>query len=276
MEVKWLVEDYERDGSLESLINEIKLQGMQCEVVKYHPFESGTYDQYGDDECVVFFGSLNLARQLQREKGWVPGAYCNFKNFECSTYYSYWGKYLLNDDYIMMPLMEFYRKRKSIYNWYGHFDNVFMRPNSGAKTFNGAVFPLHDLDSEMELIHSYSGMPVDEIIVVISTPKVIDFEWRLVVADRKIVSASRYKKMGKVNISNDCEVGAMHFAGLIADEEWQPDRAYTLDICRSGDEYFLLEANSFSCSGLYDCSLAPIVRSVSKIALDEWREYQEV
>ena len=62
-------------------------------------------------------------------------------------------------------------------------------------------------------------------------------------------------------------------AQRIAKEEWQPDKAYTLDVCKSNGEYFMLEANSFSCSGLYKCPPEPIVKSVSEAALKEWKEY---
>ena len=66
---------------------------------------------------------------------------------------------------------------------------------------------------------------------------------------------------------------AWSLASKIVKEEWQPDRAYTLDICLSDGKYSLLEANSFSCSGLYACPVEPIVREVSRIALEEWKEY---
>ena len=174
MEVKWIVEQYDTDTALKSLIKEVSKQGMECQVVKYVPFQAGRYNLFKDEDCVVFYGSLNLARQLQREKGWVPGSYCNFKNFECTTYFSHFGKYLFNNDYIMMPLMDFYRKRKDIYAEFGRYSGcIFMRPNSGGKTFNGAVYPFDELDSEMNQIESYGGLPMDQILTIISSPKVI-------------------------------------------------------------------------------------------------------
>jgi len=38
--------------------------------------------------------------------------------------------------------------------------------------------------------------------------------------------------------------GAWSLAQEIAKEEWQPGRAYTLDICKSEGRYYLLEINS--------------------------------
>jgi len=273
MEVKWLIEDFEGDVKLDSLIAEIKKQGMECDVVNYTPFESGEYNKFKDDDCVVFYGSLNLARQLQREKPWIPGSYCNFKNFKCVKYYSHWGKYLLNDDYIMLPLMEFSRKRDYYYEKKGIDNCIFMRPDSGAKTFQGAVYPKDELDFELKTIEGYAGLPLDEILVVISSPKIIKKEFRIVVVDGKPISSSQYKKDGKLDVKEECPVDAWLLAQEIANSEWSPDTAYTLDICKSDGEYFLLEINSFSCSGLYGCAVEPIVKCISKIAASEWKEY---
>jgi hypothetical protein len=278
MKVKWLIEDYEHDSSLQPIMDEIEKQGMEYKIAKYEPWESCKLDHYPDKDCVVFYGTLNLGRQLQGQKGWIPGAYCNFKNLCCKTYYSYWGKYLFNQDYIMMPFLEIKRKQDWVFENYGVDDAIFIRPDSGAKCFTGQLLYKELIDKEYKLYANYAGKPLDEIMTVISSAKVIDKEWRCVVVDKKVVACSQYKKDGKLDISAEwdddmCEV--MFYSQNIADEEWQPDIAYTLDICKSNGEYSLLEANSFSCSGLYECDPEPIVRAVSKAALREWKEHNE-
>jgi hypothetical protein len=275
MKVKWLIEDYEHDSSLQPMMDEIKKQGMELEVVKYEPWESGTFDQYNDEDCVVFYGTLQLGRQLQRQKAWVPGVYCNFKHLCCKHYYSYWGKYLFNQDYIMLPMMEILRRREEIFKQFGVDETIWIRPDSGAKTFTGQTVPLEFLDKEFDLFGNYAGKPLDEIIAVVSSPKVIDAEWRIVIADKKLVSGSQYKKDGKLDISTHVPRTVFWLASKIAQEEWQPDIAYTLDICKSGDEYSLLEANSFSCSGLYENNPASVVKAISSAALKEWKDYFE-
>ena len=277
MDVKWLVEDFEGDGALDPLIAEIKLQGMQCEVVNYTPFQGGEYDQYSNEDCVVFYGSLNLARQLQREKPWVPGPICNFTNMCCKTYYSYWGKYLFNQDYIMLPMLEIKRRREEIFKQFGIDDTIWIRPDSGAKTFAGQTVPLEFLDQEFELFGNYAAKPIDEIIVIISSPKVIDKEWRVVVsAEYGPIAGSLYKEDGKLNIK---ECGSAEVYGYVNDicclSDWHPDKMYTVDVCLSNGELYLLEANSFSCSGLYACDPEPIIEIASKVALEEWKDYQE-
>lgn len=61
---KWLIEKYDNDTFISSLIEEVKNQNMDVEVVKYVPWQGGTYNYFNNDDCVVFYGTLNLARQL--------------------------------------------------------------------------------------------------------------------------------------------------------------------------------------------------------------------
>lgn len=286
MKVKWLIEDYEHDSSLQPLMDEIKKQGMELKVVKYEPWESGEFNQYPNEDCVVFYGTLNLGRQLQKEKGWIPGVYCNFQNLCCITYYSYWAKYLFNSDYIMLPMMEIKRREDYVFDMFGVDDCIFIRPNSGAKTFTGQVLKREEIDQEFKLFGNYAAKPLDQIITVISSAKVIEKEWRFVVINKKVVACSQYRDFAKEKVSDNkkkyelfieegSEIGAKLLVERIAAEEWQPDIAYTLDICKSNGKYSLLEANSFSCSGLYEGKPEPIVKEISKAALEEWEDYNK-
>lgn len=286
MKVKWLIEDYEHDSSLQPLMDEVRKQGMELKVIKYEPWESGEFNQYSNEDCVVFYGTLNLGRQLQKEKGWIPGVYCNFQNLCCITYYSYWAKYLFNSDYIMLPFMEIKRREDYVFDMFGVDNCIFIRPNSGAKTFTGQVLKREEIDQEFKLFANYAAKPLDQITVVISSPKIIEKEWRFVVVDKKVTACSQYRDFAKEKISDSkkeyelfmeegSEIGAKLLVDRIAAEEWQPDIAYTLDICKSNGEYSLLEANSFSCSGLYESKPEPIVKEISKAALEEWEDYNK-
>jgi hypothetical protein len=276
MKAKWLIEDYEHDSSLNPIIDEIKNQGMEYSIVKYEPWASGEFNQYEDNDCVIFYGTLNLGRQLQRDKSWVPGVYCNFKNLCCKTYYSYWAKYLLNHEYIMIPMIEILRRREYVFNNFGKRGCIFIRPDSGAKPITGQVIEYDTLDKEFDLFKAYAGNDLDQIVAVVSSPKNIELEWRFLVVNKKVVAGSQYKKNNRLEISSFFDVEAFELADKIAKEGWQPDRIYTLDICKSNGEYFLLEANSFSCSGLYLCDAKKIVEAVSEAAVTEWEEYYEV
>ena len=175
----------------------------------------------------------------------------------------------------MLPLLELSRRREEIYKKFGIDNCIFMRPNSGAKTFYGNVYPIDELDSEIKLIDGYANQDLDDILVVISSPKIIDREWRIVVAaGYGPISASQYKEGDKLKEEEGCPMEVLDVAYKIAKEEWQPDKIYTVDVCESGGEFSFLEVNSFSCSGLYKCPPKNIVKVASEIAIKEWKEYQ--
>jgi hypothetical protein len=53
---------------------------------------------------------------------------------------------------------------------------------------------------------------------------------------------------------------------------YRPEAAWTIDVCRTvHDNYYVLELNSFSCSGLYKCDKDAVVRAVSRAALEDWQ-----
>ena len=147
MKTHWLVENQVFDEDLEPLIEEIKSQGMTVEEIRYVPFESGNYNAFSDDKCVLFYGSLNLCNQLQKQKPWVPGSWCNLKNFECTTYYAHLGEYLLNGRYIMMPLSELKRRKEELYSTIARGSTLFVRPSTGFKSFSGKPIDVDHFDS---------------------------------------------------------------------------------------------------------------------------------
>lgn len=278
-QVKWLLERDTFGEDLEPVIEAIKRQGFEHKMVTYIPFEGGEYNHFGDDDCVICYGSLNWMSQIRRQKKWV-GAYCTLPNFECTKYYTYFGKYLLNSDYIMMPLAELNRRHLEIAQFLGCRD-YFVRPSTGFKSFTGQVVNSADWEKSTTWINEF-GSP--EEIIIISTIKDICSEYRFVVADKKVIAGSRYKLNGDTEPERyDPSVhypDAIELAQTIAAEEWEPERLYVIDIGAYWDRKFgddalqfkLVEINALSTSGWYDCDAEPIVRETSRIALEEWKD----
>lgn len=278
--VKWIIENQIFDEDLRPMIEEIRSQGMEVEEIRYLPFESGNYDIFPDDTCVVFYGSLNLCRQLQREKPWIPGSWCTLKNFKCSTYYAHFGQYLLNQDYIMLPQAELLRRKDKVFGdrrgvWSLEQSTIFARPDTGFKSFSGGLFVYKNFEKDYEWWDEF-GSP--ESLVIVADLKTIVDEFRFVVADKKIIAGSKYKYCGKLCMErwDDKEhpQEAIELAREIAASDWQPDPMYVIDIASYRDKFHLLEINSFSCSGLYHCDVKPIIEAAKEIAQREWTEYQ--
>jgi hypothetical protein len=172
-------------------------------------------------------------------------------------------------------MLEIQRRREEIFERYGIDNCIFIRPNSGAKTFTGQIIKKEELDKDILAFSNYAAKPIDQILSVVYSPKCIESEYRFVIVDRKVVTGSQYIRNGKTYYSKKYSVESEELAFKIAQEEWQPDISYTLDICKSNGEYYLLEVNSFSCSGLYKCDVEKIVKEISRVALKEWKEYYE-
>ena len=271
MKVSWLVEDFNED--LGPFISEIQRQGHGLEVVKYVPFESGDYNAFTDDQCVIFHGSLNLMRQLQRQKKWVPGGWCDFKNFECTTYYAHFGKYLLNDQYMMMPLAELLRRKcELLEHYHGHF---FVRPSTGFKSFTGQVLFDETFDKDVEWFVEFAK---PEDIVVVSEARTLGMEFRFWVAQKKVIAGSLYKCKGETVYERfdtaKHQIEALQFAERVASEIWEPDPLYVIDVVGYASAWRLLEINSFSCSGIYAADPEPLIREASRIALEQWKEVE--
>jgi hypothetical protein len=271
--VTWLLEDAVFEENIDTLKTELTRQGISFESIKHIPLESDKYKNpkgVDNNGCVLVYGSLNLMRQLLREKSWIPCGYCTLKNFECSKYYTYFGKFLLNQDYMMIPALELLRQKEFIYDKMGVDGCIFVRPSSGFKEFAGATVPFEDMNKNTLGFGFYHENP--ELLTVVTTSKIITKEWRFVVAKKKVITGSQYRLGKDVEpelVETTCEA-ALYAQSIVDAVEWEPDPIYTLDVCESNGELFLLELNGFSTSGLYDCDLEIIVRVASKMAEEDW------
>jgi hypothetical protein len=273
-QVKWLIEDFAPDNKFQDLADEVCRQGMECEVVKYEPFQSGSYNKFKDEDCVIIQSSINLALQLMRQKKWIPGPWLTANNYKCTTYYGYFGKYLFNNEYLILPRDEVRRKLNWLYECSmgaRSYKELFFRPDSGLKPFYAGLTTLDDFESFWKWVEEFTE-PTE--LVVISTPKRILGEWRFICADHNIITGCQYRTEDRTEFASGYPDGARNIANRVAAETFSPDPMYIIDVCQAYDhQYYLLEINSFSCGGLYYCEMQPIVENAKRIAI---REYEEV
>ncbi len=272
MKPKWLIEDFEEDNNYQRLADEVKRQGMECELISYLPLQSGNFNKFAMDDCVIVQSSLQLAAQLMKEKSWVPNAWLTIANYECSKYYAYLGKHLFNDDYTMLPRAELLRTKDKVFDHFGKEGCIFIRPSSGFKTFTGKVFTKENFNYDWGWVEEFTD---PESLIVVSTPKNIKAEWRFVVADGQVISGSQYKLNGSSKYRPEWPKGAKDLAQVVADN-YNPDPMWTIDICQGADDkYYVLEIGCFSCAGLYSCELEDVVKQASLIALKEWKDLND-
>src|SRR5437868_1177352 len=107
MQVSWLLEREMFTDYQDALVAQIKEQGHRVRFVPDRGW-GYTWEDLGSPylklipagACVVFHGSIEMATLLAEDSPWTPAVYCNWKNFDCSTYYCHLAKYLVNSDYV--------------------------------------------------------------------------------------------------------------------------------------------------------------------------------
>jgi hypothetical protein len=265
----WLIEAGVYGAEAEPLLVEIRRQGMVAEVVPHRALKKGSELVVGgrpltDGDCVIGYGTFPFARQIHLHRRWVPGAWCDPTNLDCSCYFAYFGKFLLNQRYVILPGVEAIRLRDWLFEVFGRDDQVFARPAGCHKLFTGRCIAREDFTAALGPARYDPTTPV-----VLATPKKIDREWRLVVAGARVLAASQYAVDGSKALAPGCPDEVRTFAeAMLAEVRWQPDPIFMLDLCESDGRLWLVELNGFSCSWLYQCDLSVVVTAASELATE--------
>lgn len=273
--VNWLLDKDVFREDIDSFAAEITRQGMKYKMLDCPPFTSKLdCDQYLDDECVIFYGSLVHANLVRKWSKWIPGVFYNPDAYYCRSYYPAFGELLLNSNYVMLPYGELLRRKDFLFNTLGQDKSIFVRPDFGGKSFTGTL--VLEEDYELDVKDIGYGQLEKSALVVVAEPKNIISEWRLLVVNQEIKTGSRYKSNNRLMCDGTKDkdyLRALDFAQAVV-ELYDPDRAWTLDICETKDgKIHVLEIGCFSCSGLYACDKKIVIREVAKAALEEWKEF---
>jgi hypothetical protein len=157
-----------------------------------------------------------------------------------------------------LPASEALRQSDQLFCMFGVKGELFVRPSVGRKLFTGSVV-------EPDGFHSLLSRNIDpRTLIVITSLKTIEREWRLYIVNNKIVTYLQYAHHGASEMSPHCPDDVIAYgAAILRSISWRPDPLFTMDVCESGGALHLLELNPFSCSNLYECDLGQIVRSVA-------------
>jgi hypothetical protein len=266
--VKWLFEKDTHDDNLNALMVATEALGHKARLYDFRPFadKSELQSLYKPEECVVVYGSIQLCSAINRFCSWVPGTYCSFPAYDCTSYYPFLANYLLNSDYVMLPYGELLRRRDFLYSTLGSDNAVFIRPDTGRKTFTGKVVYKENFEREVDKFGFYDTM-IDDLVIV-APPHNIIKEWRLLVVNQFVEASSQYLPDRK----RECPQEVIDLGNEIA-KLYEPDKCWTIDICQLKDGTLkLLEIGSFSCAGTYCCDPYKIIQAVSAQALKDWQE----
>jgi hypothetical protein len=276
--ITWIIEQYVYDEYDQKLIEAIKKSGAYVYIYDYNPTESDLekdlVKRFGKDDIIVFHGGLQLGRKISRLPLY-PCTFLTIENYECFRYYGYYGNHLLNSDYLMMGLNDVERNKEFIFNCF-NTSNVFIRPSNGYKSFTGQCLSFKTFESDLNTLkQSYGGLDLNQL-VVLSSEKEIEEEYRFVVVNNKIVSGTLYlDKDNRDSHRAYYDIMCDDFNALKYAESliplYQPDIAFTMDIVGlTSGKYKLIEINSFNCASMYGGNYDSIVKAINDLSYDEF------
>ena len=256
--MKWIVqEDFTSEHTDTLFSKAVKDLGSDIHVVQYRPFvgPKDIRNGLGEITCpVLFYGCIKFISKIQQIDDYKPGAYSNFSALCCKSYYPILGNLLLNYDYVIVPW------KKLTTNW---FDGVrFIRPDNGRKTFLGMVT---DFDHILEDVGSSVVNIQDGTLALVTSVKRTKFEWRFFVSNEgKVITGCQYHKNGELDVEEGYDNQAYVLAEKVCNiqklNERIKDLVYVVDVCLTdGNEYKVVELNSFSCAGVYACDVKKLV-----------------
>jgi hypothetical protein len=238
--------------------------------------------EFKEKGCVVFHGSIQSSDMLAKvETPLTPGAIGNFENFRYSTLLSHWGYWFVNKQPIFAPMgtichnFDYYQGVAS--RGSNPVGQIFIRPDSGRKSFSGQLLSFGDI-KRYQLAKDCG----DEAWVCVATAKKIVKEWRVLIVDKEVVTACRYRRNGMLEMVKEFPPSVREQAEFIAGCDWQPDIAYMLDIGlvikpdsdSTGDELRIIEANPFSTSDLYCMDYEKVIDALNRVAVKQWSKIE--
>jgi hypothetical protein len=208
---------------------------------------------------VIVIGSYSM-RHVARVKGWVPGCF-DVGQHTHEDYLNHWGPRLLNASGITCSLEESPRHLNDLF---------FARPAVDSKSFPAKVYTRAEFMEWREKIQNMvaTAKPDERLDltmneqIVIAPVKDIAAEYRCWIIDRKVVTTSLYKRGDLVFYDGRVDQWILDYAKEVAELDWQPNRAYVLDVALCSEQPRVLEINTLNSAGFYAADMQKLVEAI--------------
>lgn len=203
----------------------------------------------------VCFGSYSM-RHSARKYRWDPGVYDLFDQ-DFLAQKAAWGERMLNADSRVLAFEEVQLEHPT-----------FLRPIDDSKYFAGRVFDPHEFEAwrrrvcDLDEDDGTSLSPTTRVQVC--TPKTIHAEYRFWIVGGKIVTKSLYKLGRRVVYASDVDERMDHFV-LQAVADWQPHRAFVIDVCDTPEGPRIVEINTINAAGFYAGDVQRLVAALEAL-----------
>jgi hypothetical protein len=269
MKATWIIQtDMGQGSDIQNYVKAVKDSGANVIEVSYVPF-SGELPSVNASGPVILHGAVEFIKKCYEKGQWLDGIFGDPDTFTYQSWSENYGSMLLNspDATELMSLGEFTQK----YSQYTPKQDLFIRPQHDTKSIVGRVWSAKEFyDWALDVQKGgYVGIDKNTPIVV-GTPYGIEAEWRLFIVDNEIVSASQYHKKGRLFKQPGAPEDVLAFAKKVI-EKHTPAKAYTLDICHSAGNCYIVEAQGFNSAGHYACDMQKVALAINEMVIKEWK-----
>lgn len=265
MSVTWVLEsNVFAEVCFDEMVAHFQANSIPYHVVRVIPFVheiDGPVPQI-EGPCVVY-GSIGV-QKLARKHGWTPGVFTDEVGFSEAGAVAALGDLMVNADARRMLISEVadYAFER------GHDREFFIKPNTDTKQFAGTVMEGYEFVPWLAKMHNTGYLDDNDFEVVVSEPKKLGCEWRVVVVDGRIVESSLYRQYGIVKPERHI-IPEVEQIVMEAHNRFVPAPAYVIDIAqvRYGDEWDcrVIEYNTLNSAGLYACRPGPIIDAINEM-----------
>lgn len=241
----------------EDLIRSLEELGCEYSLVKKIPFCSDIVDQNGNilDKSVTrnsfVIGPSSMKEFSDKHDlkiGYIRG-------MDYSELIELLGRDVLNHDVSLMRI-------KDIIDSNELEGNYFVRPNEDSKIFSGQVVSSSSIKDYCAkyLKHGDSNLFNEDTVLCIGSVKEILSEWRVLLVGGKFVTSSLYRRGGLTKIEESSPISLINYVNEISGKAGLETTC--LDIASTPYGWRVIETNSISGCGFYDCDMNKFVNAM--------------
>jgi hypothetical protein len=220
------------------------------------PFTDQLPDFNKDKQC-IFYGSTTLGKLVSSNSSLNKGFFFDPASFSIANYFEKWGKHMLNYGALVTSFNELMSKK------YDTDKLLFIRPDDDSKSFSGEVKKYGDIRNWFEKLKQFdnTSLSLDSKIIV-SEPYHLRYEWRLWIVNKQVVAASKYREDFRLKKERGCPEEVKQFAEQRC-LEYTPHDLFVMDICETGNNYYIVECGCLNSAGFYMADISTIVSRVT-------------
>lgn len=250
--VQWVVQqNLTGKEDLEKLQDACSKLGIAFKAVTIVPF-SAEFPEFDRQKHSIPYGSTTFNALAGEDDILSKGLFFDEVAFSIQNYINKWGARMLNYGSKICTFQELINSNTE------NDKLLFIRPNDDSKSFAGDVIRFAEIKEWYDKLSSVADIGK----IVVSEPYNIQAEWRLWIVKKKVVAASKYREYFRLKKEEGCPPEVVSFAEQRC-LEYTPHDVFVMDVCLSGNQYYIVECGCMNGAGFYKANIESIVKSVT-------------